>query len=58
MSPMLVLAVWTVVFGIWPLAEPKHFDGSVLAAIDVTVHIAGILYLVERVKNAGLTSSR
>lgn len=39
-------AVWLVLFGIWPVAHPEHFDGSPMAMVDLLLHCIGLIYLV------------
>ena len=44
----LFAAIWAVLFGIWPLADPGHDlgRGSPLVAIDVLVHVWGLWWLI------------
>lgn len=48
MIVMVVLAVWFMIFGMWPIADPGHDmeQFSDLMALDVFIHVLGfVLFL-------------
>lgn len=45
-----VLAAWAALFGVWPLAEPEHYQPTVMSVLDLIVHCAGMWVIVRRWK--------
>jgi hypothetical protein len=46
------LALWVLLFGIYPLAHPDHHDGSLMAWLDIALHIGAATVLMSRWKIA------
>ncbi len=38
---MILVDLWLVVFGVWPLADPGH-GLSLLGIVDIGLHLAGV----------------
>lgn len=45
-----LLAAWAALFGVWPLAEPEHYQPTVMSVLDLIVHCAGMWVIVRRWK--------
>ena len=47
-DPLVVVAGWLVLFGVWPLADPKHTGDTPASMLDLALHIAGVAFFVLR----------
>lgn len=36
--------VWMALFGVWPLAEPSHWEWSTLTLVDWVLHSLGTVW--------------
>lgn len=55
-----LLAIWLLLFGVWPLADPGHWPLTPLTIIDLAAHLAGASEIVSRwalVRRTGPPSS-
>lgn len=43
---MSLFALWLLVFGLSPFADPGHDISQPLAAFDVLLHLGGLVYLL------------
>jgi hypothetical protein len=48
LSPIDVVAVWLLLFGVWPLFDPGHDMSTIGGAVDVLVHWTGAGVLAAR----------
>lgn len=44
------LAIWLLMVGIWPLADPGHSEVTFLSLLDGLVHGIGAMILISRWK--------
>lgn len=41
------LVLWMAYFGVWPLAEPEHYERTFWGILDVAVHLVGVILAVK-----------
>jgi hypothetical protein len=44
------VAVYLVLFGLWPLADPGHHADSLLSVADLLIHLIAAIVLLSRWK--------
>lgn len=57
------IALWVLVMGVWPFADPGHGADSVLSVVDLALHVVALLVLASRwrlilVRRSKVTSLR
>lgn len=48
---MIALAIWLLLFGMWPLLDPGHDPTTLLGLADLTLHLAAGGWLGWRLAN-------
>lgn len=49
-QPVDWVALYFLLFGVWPLADPGHGLGTPLSALDMMIHVAAACILGSRWK--------
>ena len=47
MKPLVIAAIWLMLFGVWPLADPGHADGTPAAVLDLALHALSAGFIVH-----------
>lgn len=47
-DPLVALAIWLMLFGVWPLADPGHHADSPASTLDLALHALAALFLAHR----------
>lgn len=44
------IAIWVLLVGLWPFADPGHHADSALSMLDISLHLTAAVVLLNRWK--------